>query len=149
MPMSNNGPLEILVVDDDKVVGLLHKTQLRLHGIQWPPVLCENGLEALEYILKKRDSGKEFLVFLDLNMPVLNGWKFLKKLKKQAPEVKVHVVIVTSSINQKDKVKAEKFEEVIFFCRKPLGSPCVDKILALEELNSILPTQSKTEDTAG
>lgn len=147
--MSNNVPLEILVVDDDKVVGLLHKTQLRLNGIHWPPVLCENGLEALEYILKKHDSKKEFLVFLDLNMPVLNGWKFLKQLKKQAPNVKVHVVIVTSSINQKDQVKAKKFEEVIYFCRKPLGSPCIDNILALEEINSILPPRSKNSDAVG
>lgn len=141
--MQNNNPLEILVVDDDKVVGLLHKTQLRLHGINWPPVLCENGLQALEYILKRRTPGKVFLVFLDLNMPVLNGWEFLKNRKKQAPEVKIFVVIVTSSINQKDHLKAEKYAEVISFCRKPLDSPCLEKILGLEELRPYLPMRIK------
>lgn len=133
--MSNNTTgFEILVVDDDKVVGLLHKNLLRHSGINPPPVLCYNGLEALEYIKQNDTVLKQFLIFLDLNMPVLNGWKFLKKLKNEVLMSRIHVVIVTSSINKKDYLKAQKYGNVLQFCPKPMTLDCVEKITNLEPL---------------
>ncbi|MDX1601737.1 MAG: response regulator [Salinimicrobium sediminis] len=126
--------LEILVVDDDKVVTLLHKNLLRNSGLNWPPVICENGLEAFKYIEKNDGDRKHFLIFLDLNMPVLNGWKFLKKLKKLELLSHVNVVIVTSSINQKDYLKAQKYESVLYYCKKPMRLECVEKIMDHEVL---------------
>lgn len=131
------------MVDDDKVVALLHKNLLRHSGIDWPPVLCENGLEALEYLVNNDASGKHFLVFLDLNMPVLNGWKFLKKLKKHELLGKIHIVIVTSSINQKDFIKAQKYDCVLLFCRKPMSADCVEKVIDLEALHPFFPGETK------
>lgn len=132
MSASNNPcALEVLVVDDDRVVSLLHKNQLRNLSLDKPPVLCSNGKEALDHLQKNDCSAKHFLVFLDLNMPVLDGWKFLKKLKKSNFQAKVFVVIITSSINQKDFLKAQTYDSVIHFCRKPMNADCVTRIKSL------------------
>src|SRR6056297_3204912 len=101
----NAGHLEVLVVDDDKVVTLLHKNSLKSSKIVHPPVLCYNGKEALEYLQKNDRPEKHFLILLDLNMPVLDGWKFLNRIKKNPPNAHVYVVVVTSSINQQDFLK--------------------------------------------
>lgn len=121
-------------MDDDKIVALLHKTQLRASKIETAPVICINGKEALEHLGKNDCSTKTFLVLLDLNMPVLDGWKFLKKLRKSPFTANVFVVIVTSSINKKDLLKAQNYTSVIHFCRKPLSTACVDNIKNLEPL---------------
>jgi CheY-like chemotaxis protein len=130
----NSARLEILVVDDDKVVTLLHKSCLKSSRIEHTPILCYNGKEALDYLRKHDKPGKHFLILLDLNMPVLDGWKVLKRLKKDPMQAQVFVVVVTSSINHQDAVKAKKFEQVIHFYRKPLTVACAQKIKNLEPL---------------
>lgn len=136
-------PLEILVVDDDKVVALMHKNQLRCSNIQPAPVLCTNGQEALDYLLKNDAADKHFLVLLDLNMPLVNGWKFLNKLKKAPPLATIYVVIVTSSINQKDYLKTQTYEQVIHYCQKPLSQTCISKIKSTEALRAFFMAESK------
>ena len=133
--------LEVLVVDDDKVVALLHKHCLRTSTVKKPPVVCTNGEEALKYIQKKDQKEKCFLVLLDLNMPVLDGWKFLENIDTKPPLAKVFVVVVTSSINRQDYLKAQTYEQVIDFCHKPLTPECILKIKNLEPLNSFFSAE--------
>ncbi|UZH54584.1 response regulator [Salinimicrobium tongyeongense] len=130
----NAGCLEILVVDDDKVVTLLHKNSLKSARIEPSPVLCYNGREALDYLRKNDRPNKHFLLLLDLNMPVLDGWKVLKQLKKNPMQAEVFVVVVTSSINHQDFARAQKYQHVIHYCRKPLTVACTLKIKNLEAL---------------
>lgn len=132
-------------MDDDKVVALLHKSQLRCSQVEPAPVICSNGREALDYLLRKDSTDKHFLVLLDLNMPVVDGWNFLKKLKKDPPLAKVHVVIVTSSINQKDYMKAQTFTSVIYYCQKPLSADCVATIKNLEKLRPFFIAEAKED----
>ncbi len=136
-------PLEILIVDDDKIVALLHKNQLRCSKIEPAPVICANGREALDYILKNDRADKHFLILLDLNMPVVNGWEFLEKLKNDPPLSKINVVIVTSSINQNDHRKAQTYDRVIHYCRKPLSATCVSNIKTSKELRSFFLKQTE------
>ena len=133
--------LEVLIVDDDRVVALLHKNSLRSSQVEQVPVVCDNGRTALEYISLNDDVNKRFLILLDLNMPVLDGWKFLKKLNKNPPKARIYVIVVTSSINKKDHLKAQTYEQVIHFCRKPLSADCVVKIQNLEPLKKFFFTK--------
>lgn len=143
MKSISSTPLEILVVDDDKVVALLHKNQLRCSKIQPTPKICSNGREALDYLSKNDSPAKNFLILLDLNMPVVDGWNFLKKLKKDPPLAQVHVVIVTSSINNKDYLKAQTYQSVIHFCRKPLSAKCVNIIKNLKQMRPFFSNELK------
>jgi CheY-like chemotaxis protein len=147
LKLNSSAPLEILIVDDDRVVALLHKNQLRCSKIEPAPVICTNGREALDYLLKNDNPGNNFLILLDLNMPVVDGWKFLKKLRKNPPLASVYVVVVTSSINNTDYLKAQTYNLVIHFCRKPLSSQCVRTIKNLKQLQPFFKNEpKKTED---
>ncbi|MHA6279754.1 response regulator [Salinimicrobium sp. CAU 1759] len=131
---SRASSLEILLVDDDKVVALLHEYRLKSTKISLPPIICCNGMEALERLHRNDHKSKHFLVLLDLNMPVVDGWKFLKLLKKNPPKAEVSVVIVTSSINQQDYLKSQSYDSVIHFCSKPLTADCLNNIKKLEQV---------------
>lgn len=137
---------EVLIVDDDKIVALLHKNSLKSSLLATSPVMCENGKEALDHLFKNDAPNRNFLVLLDLNMPVLDGWEFLKKLKKHTLQAKVHVIVVTSSLNTKDRIKAGSYERVIHFCRKPLSVECIQNIRELQPLRKFfLSSREKAE----
>lgn len=129
---------EIVIVDDDKVISLLHKNHIRHFNSSCSPVACYNGQEALEYLREKDKEGNCFLIFLDLNMPVINGWEFLKHIEKGDYLSKISVVVVTSSINSVDEKKALKYQSVISFCRKPLTEESIEKIVSLVEVQEIM-----------
>ena len=101
-------------------------------GITEKVEVATDGKEALAY-LKSTVNGKHpkpDLIFLDINMPVMNGWEFLEEYKKLDAEMKANIiVIVTSSFNPDDKKRADLMD-------------CVDgfkeKFLSLEKINEIL-----------
>lgn len=133
--------IEVMVVDDDKVVAFLHKNCLRSSSLDHPPVVCTNGKEALEYIRENDHKEKCFLVLLDLNMPVLDGWNFLETIQASPPLANIYVVVVTSSINRQDYLKAQDYEHVISFCHKPLTPRCILEIKTFEPLKAFFSAE--------
>src|SRR5690554_6459701 len=73
--------LEILIVDDDRVISFLEEKILSGLEIPVPFHSFFNGKEALEYLEKSTEPEKHFPVLLDINMPVMNGWEFLNHIQ--------------------------------------------------------------------
>ena len=124
--------LQVIVVDDDEIVLLVQKKMLQRCSITSHPISFKNGQEALETI--KRNNGKNFLILLDINMPVMNGWEFLEKLESLNLKTKVYVIMVTSTIVDDDKIKADNFEMVLGFIEKPITNDKCKQIQAFAEL---------------
>ena len=131
---SESYTFETLIVDDDRVVSLLHKNYIRRFYPSCSPVMCYDGREALEYLREKDGKGKSFLIFLDLNMPVINGWEFLEEVDNSPFLGTIAIVIVTSSVNSEDECRAMKYKNVISVCRKPLTEQAIQHIASLEEV---------------
>lgn len=109
--------LETIIADDDEMVMFLHKIAVTESGLSPKPVVAFNGNEALQFI-QKNPAGP-FLVLLDINMPVMDGWEFLEAIKNfKTPAV--FVVMVTSSVDSRDKRKAFNYAQVIEYIEKPL-----------------------------
>jgi len=112
--------INVLVVDDDPLISKLHKLWVIKSGLHPDPLLALNGKEALELLLSREQSTDPFLILLDINMPVMDGWEFLDMLAKQSFPFRVYVVMVTSSCNQADEDRAFKESCVIGYIQKPV-----------------------------
>jgi CheY-like chemotaxis protein len=89
-----------------------------------------DGKQALDSLKKENCPN---LIFLDINMPVMDGFSFLTQAVKEMLCMRMNVVILTSSSRQKDKDQASQFSNVVDYIEKPLNK---DKVLqVLEKVN--------------
>ena len=129
--------LEILVVDDDKILTLLHKRQLE--RLSFPVRVYYNGKTALEYI--KASPGTSFLVLLDIHMPQMNGWEFLETINNTPLKKEIKVVMVSSSITAADKHRALTYAQVIDYFAKPFTSVDLERLLEHGDLKEFFRPQ--------
>ena len=120
----------ILLIDDDDDDNYFHKMVIDEMNITEHVEIAFNGLEALTF-LKNENQPKPDLVFLDVNMPKMNGWEFLEahKLLSEEQKAKLIVVMLTTSSNPEDKKRAEQYGEVTDFNSKPLTKEMLTIIL--------------------
>ena len=120
----------ILLVDDDPDDNMYHQIIIEEMGIVNNIAIALNGLEALEYLKKENQTAPE-IIFLDLNMPKMNGWEFLEQYKhlNKEQKAKVVLVILTTSANPDHIKKAQEIEDVTGFETKPLSKEILNDIL--------------------
>ena len=92
---------KILIVDDDKDDQLILSEVISELYPECKYRVSNNGLEALEYI--KSDPPPPKLIFLDLNMPILNGYEFLRDFKKTSDWEESKIIIYSTSSHPRDK----------------------------------------------
>lgn len=141
--MKNNSP-QILIVEDDLVVARIQKFLLQ-KTVLVSPVMCTNGREALDFLDTTSEETEKILIFLDLNMPEMNGWDFLEISRERSYAHKVCVVIFTSSLYCEDEKKASSYEQVIGYYTKPVTPATFQEILSLPEVASFFEAGTKSK----
>jgi CheY-like chemotaxis protein len=117
----------ILLIDDEFVSNLIMKKYLTDLGCSKYEVI-NNGKDAISY-LEKLDTKPAF-IFLDLRMPLVDGFEFLEHCMRQPNLLKdSRVYILTSSINPRDMDRAKEFECVEGFIQKPINPLRLKEIL--------------------
>lgn len=121
---------KILCVDDDPITLMLYKKVIVNANFSKEIASAQNGEQALLYfenlkieLEKNKDTEIPKLVFLDLNMPVLNGWEFLDLFTKKDyssifPETKI--IVMSSTIDPLDIEKSKMYPMVVNFLSKPI-----------------------------
>lgn len=123
------------IVDDDSIYQMLMK---RIIQNSYPHIQIEvfyNGNTAFQKLdeLVKSDNSEKIpsIVFLDINMPVMNGWTFLDSIRDKGLYSKspFTIYIMSSSIDQSDFVKAKTYDNVSDYLVKPLSRRNLAKYL--------------------
>jgi CheY-like chemotaxis protein len=118
----------ILLIDDDFLTNYVHTLAVKRTQIDASVKDIDNVNEALEFLTytgryQYEESGpRPGIVFLDINMPGLNGWDFMDRFKDLDRRIKAKVIVVmlTSSLNDDDKERAELDDQIVLFLSKPL-----------------------------
>ncbi|MEO9967826.1 MAG: response regulator [Reichenbachiella sp.] len=114
----------ILLVDDDDDCNYFHKKLLKEMECANHVEVATDGQEALDFLLsiKNNKHPQPQIIFLDINMPVMDGWEFLEEYEKLKPNQKAQVVLVmlTTSLNPDDHERAKKFSVLSDFHNKLL-----------------------------
>lgn len=122
----------VLLVDDDDLTNFLHRIVLEETAVSKNITIAETAKEAL-YMLGTPDDvcSNPELIFLDLNMPGMDGWDFLQKFHDLKLTYKNNslVYILTTSVNPDDKKKADGMEDVAGFLHKPLTTEIIEEIV--------------------
>lgn len=121
--------LNILLVEDDELDVMNVQRAFKKNNIVNPLHTAGNGLEALEILRSDRMPRDRRLILLDLNMPRMGGIEFLKELRAD-PELKATtVVVLTTSDEERDKVKAYDLN-VAGYILKPVTLAAFIEIMA-------------------
>ncbi|MFT6869594.1 MAG: CheY-like chemotaxis protein [Paraglaciecola sp.] len=113
----------ILLIDDDKATNFMHTYLIKKTLVVDTVISKLNGEEAIAYLTTKKDGEypQPDLIFLDINMPVMNGWEFIEEYKKSNFSKKsVLIIMLTTSLNPIERKRAEKIEIISGFVTKPL-----------------------------
>jgi response regulator RpfG family c-di-GMP phosphodiesterase len=126
--------INLAVIDDDEMYVLALKKLLDRIKFTERTVYFENGKVALNYFdecINKADLIPE-LVLLDLNMPVTNGWQFIKEFRKLKTKIdkKITIYMISNTINEEEIRRAKEIEEVTEFVCKPVTMQTLTNLLS-------------------
>lgn len=124
----------MFLVDDDEIFRLAAEVLIKSSDLTDEVIQLENGLEAYDALMALENTPDDLpeIMFLDINMPLMNGWELLEELKN-GPEViknKVQIHVLTSSIDPHDLVLSKTYEFIAGYITKPLTEGDLNKIAA-------------------
>lgn len=122
---------EVCLVEDDKVQIFLLQKFLEKCGQVETVHSYENGKAAYLEMEKRQENGNSFpdLIFLDINMPIWDGWEFYEAFIGLKGHEKVTLYILTSSLSEDDFQKARSFGLEERYLQKPLAYPKLEEII--------------------
>lgn len=100
-------PVTILIVEDDPGHARLIEKNLRRGGVNNPFVKLGDGQQALDYLFSEGDyeghpRPTPLLMLLDLNMPEINGYEVLKRMRANPDTLRIPVVILTTTDDDRE-----------------------------------------------
>lgn len=126
--------LRTIIVDDDEIVTFLQRKLVAKCELDPDPYSFKDAQKALEFIEHEAEPDVSYLIMLDINMPKMDGWEFLERLKSIPNNEQIYVVMVTSSIDRKDKREAANNPHVIDFIEKPVSAKHCSKLKGISKL---------------
>lgn len=124
----------IMLIDDNEDDNWYHERVIKKNHADTKVVTVQSGNEALELLQTESTDhlAHPELIFLDINMPGMNGWQFLEEYKQMNYKGirSIVVIMLTTSDSPEDIEKAQKINILSDFKTKPLTKDMLDEIIA-------------------
>lgn len=124
--------MKIAIIDDDPIFQILLNKLIQKIPSDNVVQQYTNGRHAAEFIEEFSESVNVLpeLIFLDINMPEMNGWQFLEALRRLSiKDYNPVIYLSSSSLDDKDYLRAKSFTELKGFLNKPISFPELSHIL--------------------
>lgn len=128
--------MNLIVIDDEPIQHFIMGKMLTLYVSTATDDITysDNGVEVLEFLDTNRNNFANLpdIIFLDLNMPIMNGWDFLEQFKSiQKTIIKpILIYVISSSIDPVDISKSRRYLSVKDYIIKPMTKLALQKIFA-------------------
>ncbi|WP_242928723.1 response regulator [Pontibacter vulgaris] len=123
----------VVLIDDDQVNNFVCESIIKNEKFAEEVISFEWAEEALSFLkeaTEKAPASFPELIFLDINMPGMDGWSFIDEYRKLPEEVtgRCNLFMLSSAVDRKDIVSAKSLEEVKDFFSKPLSPEILEFI---------------------
>ncbi|WP_282161968.1 response regulator [Ulvibacterium marinum] len=121
------------IIDDDPI--FIYGTRRIMKEVDFCDniLVFNNGQDAIEGLKELIDKGEDLpeVLFLDLNMPIMNGWEFLEDFVKipNPDGKKVIIYIISSSVDPRDLERIRNYKMVNNYILKPLSPQDLENVL--------------------
>ena len=114
--------MNICIVDDDDIYQFTMKLNLKHIDSVAEVKIFNDGLAVLDFIKTNLNTLKELpdVIFLDINMPVMDGFQFMEEYLKLKITKKINIYMLSSSIDPVDVEKVNRINEVSDYITKPI-----------------------------
>jgi CheY-like chemotaxis protein len=137
MATNGNKYHAVMLVDDNEIDNLINQKMIEASNITEHIFVHSGAKSAIEFLknIEKLAKGPVSLylpeiIFLDIDMPLMDGFQFLDEFERLSESIKAHckVVMLTSSLNPQDMNKAKKNQFVLKYINKPLTQENLKKL---------------------
>jgi CheY-like chemotaxis protein len=126
--------IKVLIIDDDEINNLIctkvikdYNPEMKVDSL----TSSTKGLSHLEDLVKNRPEDLPEIILLDINMPTISGWDFIREYRKMMTAVeseKIKLFVLTSSQYYQDAELADQYREVQKLFTKPLTASILEEI---------------------
>ncbi len=112
--------VEILMVEDSPSDAALAKEAFKTGKIANKLIVVDNGIKALNYLLKRNgfeEVATPDLILLDLNLPIMSGFEVLAEIKKDEKLKRIPVIVLTTSMEERDVLKSYDLQASCFISK--------------------------------
>lgn len=122
----------VSIIDDDPIYSFVTKRMIVSNNFSKNVVVYSDGQEALFGLADRATNQLELpdVIFLDLNMPVMDGWEFLEEFSQLNIQKHIVIYIASSSIDLNDLKRAKSFKNVSNYIIKPITSDKLNELIS-------------------